>query len=140
MNFNLTPLIIDVFDIDSNINIFITELINESQLLDDWKKIRNYIALKYQKDADDDFGRWNFYLFYVVNNKNSIDKALKYQIEHDTVSSRKIIVNQDEVTNDGKSLIQKYIKYSIDTVRKENSINEFVKDENIKDILKLYEN
>ena len=71
-------------------------------------------AMNWQMGNLDDFERWNFYLFYVVENKSKIDRTLKYEIEHDTVSSRKIIIDCAEFT-DGNydTLIASYIKYDI---------------------------
>ena len=83
----------------------------------------------------DDFERWNFYLFYVVENKSKIDRTLKYEIEHDTVSSRKIIIDCAEFT-DGNydTLIASYIKYDIGEFVGEEHKHNFEKD---KDALKL---
>lgn len=79
-----------------------------------WKEIRNELASKWQMRNLDDFERWNFYLFYVVENKSGINRSLKYEIEHDTVSSRKIIINCEEFGDDNyESLIASYIKYDI---------------------------
>ena len=66
------------------------------------------------KKVLDDFERWNFYLFYVVEDKSKIDRSLKYKIEHDTVSSRKIIINREEFAGGNyDALIASYIKYDI---------------------------
>ena len=75
-------------------------------------------ASEYQLDETDEFERWNFYLFYVVDNKNTIDRNLKYEIEHDTISSRKIVVSKDELQDEnGIGLVAKYIKYDIGQVK-----------------------
>lgn len=104
----------DIFEIGVNILIAITECLPEETLRTQWRSLRNKLAEDRQMDPMDDFERWNFYLFYVVEDKNAIDRTLKYEIEHDTVSSRKIIIDCAEFT-DGNydTLIASYIKYDI---------------------------
>lgn len=104
----------DIFEIGVNILIAITECLPEETLRTQWRSLRNKLAEERQMDPMDDFERWNFYLFYVVKDKSAIDPSLKYEIEHDTVSSRKIIIDRAEFT-DGNydTLIASYIKYDI---------------------------
>ena len=56
---------VDIFDVQSKVDVFFTRLLSEETLTSQWKEIRNYVALN-QLDLDDEFERWNFYLFYVV--------------------------------------------------------------------------
>lgn len=101
----------DVFGIGTPIKIFITKEMGEAELRTQWRYIRDLIANE-QKSLNDDFERWNFYLFYRL--KGVIDVSLRHLIEHDTISSRKIIVPSEEYgENDFDSLIEKYIKYTI---------------------------
>lgn len=69
---------------------FFTYISDESTLKDNWIKISNYIALKFQNTLENEFERWNIYLFIVSDNE--ISDELKYQIENDTFSNRKIII------------------------------------------------
>jgi len=69
-----------------------------------WRKVSNFIALKCQSMVPDEFGKWNTYLFFLIDSQMSID--LKYQIENDTFSSRKIIV---DASTDFKTVINKHI-------------------------------
>lgn len=104
----------DVFGIESDIEVFVTHVIDEKTLATQWKEIRNQVALN-QTDLDDEFERWNFYLFYVVDNPVT-DLSLKYEIEHDTISSRKMVVKAEAVSDAlCNSLISKYIKYDLDS-------------------------
>ena len=101
----------DVFGIGTPIKIFITKEMGEAELRTQWRYIRDLIANE-QKSLNDDFERWNFYLFYRL--KGDIDVSLRHLIEHDTISSRKIIVPSEEYgENDFDRLIEKYIKYTI---------------------------
>lgn len=108
----------DVFGVNANIFICVTDCMSEEDLRINWRKIRNESAETYQLDNIDDFERWNFYLFYVVNDKRELNRSLKYEIEHDTISSRKIIVSANEYKEkDIKNLISSYIKYDINIVK-----------------------
>lgn len=105
---------LDVFNVGASILIGVTDCMDEDELRIRWRDLRNELASEWQMREIDDFERWNFYLFYVVKDKKALDRSLKYTIEHDTISSRKIIVNSSEITDDGiKSLIKSYIKYEI---------------------------
>ena len=105
---------LDIFDIGVNVLLCVTECMSKDALRNRWIDIRDELASEWQMRNLDDFERWNFYLFYVVENKSKIDRTLKYEIEHDTVSSRKIIIDCAEFT-DGNydTLIASYIKYDI---------------------------
>lgn len=108
----------DSFDVRSKILVCVTKCLTEDELRETWRNYRNDFAVEYQTDDIDEFERWNFYLFYVVDNKNAIDRNLKYEIEHDTISSRKIVVSKDELQDEnGESLVARYIKYDIGQVK-----------------------
>ena len=64
--------------------------INAESLKADWIKISNFIALNFQNKLENDFERWNIYLFFLVHNE--VSNEVKYQIENDTFSSRKIVI------------------------------------------------
>ena len=108
----------DSFDVRSKILVCVTKCLTEDELRETWRNYRNDFAVEYQTDDIDEFERWNFYLFYVVDNKNAIDRNLKYEIEHNTISSRKIVVSKDELQDEnGESLVMRYIKYDIGQVK-----------------------
>ena len=109
---------INPFGVRGNILVCVTKCLTEDELRNEWRSYRNDFANEYQLDETDEFERWNFYLFYVVDNKNTIDRNLKYEIEHDTISSRKIVVSKDELQDEnGIGLVARYIKYDIDQVK-----------------------
>ncbi len=64
--------------------------IQTDELSELWKEMRNFIAIKFQNKLTIEFERWNVYVFYMV--ESPIDNELKYQIENDTFSSRKIVI------------------------------------------------
>lgn len=71
----------------------------------------------------------------MVNNPIA-DLNLKYEIEHDTISSRKMVVDY-KVINDNvcEELVKKYIRYSIDN-QEQKFTKVFIKDESVKLIIK----
>lgn len=108
----------DSFAVRSKILVCVTKCLTEDKLRENWRNYRNDFAVEYQTDDIDEFEKWNFYLFYVVDNKNAIDRNLKYEIEHDTISSRKIVVSKDELQDEkGESLVARYIKYDIGQIQ-----------------------
>ena len=102
----------DCFGVGRDVIIAVTPLLTDEELKDLWIHYRDVLIEEQVTDISE-FTRWNFYLFYVVSDKNRINRSLKYEIEHNTISSRKILVNKDEVCDGPASLIAKYIKYEI---------------------------
>jgi hypothetical protein len=85
-------------------HVFFLKYENAETIENSWRKVSNFIALKCQSIASDDFGKWNTYLFFLIDGQLSVD--LKYKIENDTFSSRKIVV---ESTANFNEVINKYI-------------------------------
>lgn len=127
----------DSFDVRSKILVCVTKCLTEDELRETWRNYRNDFAIEFQTDDIDEFERWNFYLFYVVDNKNAIDRSLKYEIEHDTISSRKIVVSKDELQDEnGESLVMRCIKYDIGQVKACTEPPMFMCDKNVEKLIK----
>lgn len=127
----------DSFDVRSKILVCVTKCLTEDELRETWRNYRNDFAVEFQTDDIDEFERWNIYLFYVVDNKNAIDRSLKYEIEHDTISSRKIVVSKDELQDEnGESLVMRYIKYDIGQVKACTEPPLFMCDKNVEKLIK----
>lgn len=127
----------DSFDVRSKILVCVTKCLTEDELRETWRNYRNDFAIEFQTDDIDEFERWNFYLFYVVDDKNAIDRSLKYEIEHDTISSRKIVVCKDELQDEnGESLVMRYIKYDIGQVKACTEPPLFMCDKNVEKLIK----
>ena len=127
----------DSFDVRSKILVCVTKCLSEDELRETWRNYRNDFAVEFQTDDIDEFERWNFYLFYVVDDKNAIDRDLKYEIEHDTISSRKIVVSKDELEDEnGESLVTRYIKYDIGQVKACAESPLFKCDKNVEKLIK----
>ncbi|HMJ70342.1 MAG TPA: ABC-three component system middle component 1 [Cyclobacteriaceae bacterium] len=65
----------------------------EETLSDHWEKLVAHIAFNFQSQVNDQFSIWNIYLFFVT--KGAIGRTLKYKIENDTFSTRKIVIEEN---------------------------------------------
>jgi hypothetical protein len=74
------------------ISLFIVQVPTPDLLSMNWDKISGTIAAYYQPYLNNDFEKWNIYIMYVSSAK--IPQHLKYKIENDRFSSRKIVVDQ----------------------------------------------
>lgn len=71
---------------------------SENMLSQNWESITGTIASYYQSKIEDegrDFECWNIYILFIV--KEEVSTQLKYKIENDKFSSRKIV--QDKMSN-----------------------------------------
>jgi hypothetical protein len=102
-----------------------------------WEDISNAIALYYQTKVESEFERWNLYLFYL--SPVVLEKGLKYKIENDPISSRKIVVDKfDGALSQAamEKIISSHITNSNLTIDNEEPVpTPFVKDAPISNIL-----
>lgn len=125
MDINISVAKLDIFNVGQVIVIAKTPVLTEKELRDYWIDFRNQLIQEHQIEEKEDFTRWNFYLFYVVNDKNKINRSLKYEVEHDTISSRKIVVNADDAKQGFQTLIDKYIKFTIEPDHNQAGIGKY---------------
>lgn len=124
-----------MFGENQKVVIFITHPLDYDSLKAEWETIRNEVANS-QSKIDDEFERWNHYLFFLVDEKSMRDINLKYKIEHDTISSRKILVSQKEYAEDGfEAVVKKYIQYAFEPHYFEE-LDEFEKNSEVVALLK----
>ncbi|MEZ9796283.1 ABC-three component system middle component 1 [Vibrio cyclitrophicus] len=71
-----------------------------------WDKISSVIASRISNKLNNDFERWNVYLFLSSNRKSK--PSIQYKIENDTFFCRKIVIN-DGVSEFNNDLMTKYI-------------------------------
>ena len=129
---------IDSFSVGSFMDIFVTKSMSARELENEWKKIRDEIAKKYQRELTDDFERWNFYLFYVLKTGEKIDENLKFKIEHNTLSSRKIIISEEKIKGkkQPEDLIVNYLCYSLNLGAETDEKELFEKNNDVVNLLK----
>lgn len=84
---------------------FFINIKEEETLSNRWKAITEYIAVHFQSSLRNEFSVWNIYLFFIL--EQEIKDDLKYIIENDTFSSRKIVISPKQNI---ESIIQEHIK------------------------------
>lgn len=75
-----------------------------------WKELNSFLAAEYMTSIKDEYAKWNFYIFYY--SIDSVEKQLKYEIENNKFSSRKIVIDsfQRDISNvDIKEIISEHI-------------------------------
>jgi len=87
------------------IPVFFINIKDEKILTNQWKAITEFIAIHFQSSLRNEFSVWNIYLFFIL--EQEVKDDLKYIIENDTFSSRKIIIFPQQ---DIESIIQEHIK------------------------------
>lgn len=120
------------FNVEQPIVVAVTPLLTEEELRESWIAYRDMLIEEQVKDISD-FTRWNFYLFYVVEDKTKINRSLKFEVEHNTISSRKIIVNKDELGDNVNSLVEHYVQFEILPRNEEAEVNPFTPNSLIKE-------
>ncbi|MCG9542308.1 hypothetical protein L1D37_00790 [Vibrio sp. Isolate33] len=71
-----------------------------------WEKISSVVASRISNKLNNDFERWNVYLFLSTNRKTK--PSIQYKIENDTFFCRKIVINE-EISEFNDDLMTKYI-------------------------------
>jgi hypothetical protein len=92
------------------ISVFSFFFESEKELDENWERITNSIAVYYQSEFEDEtreFERWNIYILFLI--KESVSTQLKYKIENDKFSSRKIIQDNISDSNSISELISKHV-------------------------------
>ncbi|MCD0478901.1 hypothetical protein LPB90_10560 [Chryseobacterium sp. LC2016-29] len=94
--------------------VCIVKFNNDANLVNNWKEFNSYLTAKFITTIKDDYSKWNFYIFYF--SENIVGKAIKYEIENNKFSSRKIVIENSK---------------SITTELVEEVINEHITNSNI---------
>jgi hypothetical protein len=102
-----------------------------------WKDLNGYLSVNFISNISDDFSKWNFYLFYVESER--VAKAVKYEIENNKFSSRKIVIDGcDESLTKGRltKFIASYItNSSIELQLAKIEGNELIKDPELSSVI-----
>lgn len=94
-----------------------------------WKDFNSQITTDFVINLKEEYSRWNFYIFYFSN--DIVPKSLKYEIENNKFSSRKIVIENCESISGEiiKMSISEHITNDNIQVNVENkSISKFKKD------------
>jgi hypothetical protein len=117
------------------VHCFFVNIPSEVILKVTWVEISNFIAINFQNKLDNEFERWNIYLFYRI--ENMVSRVLHYSIENDTFSSRKIIVNTRQSKSDiiDEHILNKDMAVGSTTAQNEGSFTpNVIIDESLKGI------
>lgn len=77
-------------NLGGTIPAFFINIKDEENLRGQWKAVTEFIAINFQSSLKNEFCVWNVYLFFIT--PDVISDELKYVIENDTFSSRKIVI------------------------------------------------
>lgn len=91
-----------VKDFGVRCHIFTIQIDSEMHLKEIWESLTDRIAIDFQADFENEFESWNVYVVFL--SESEISRGLKYKIENDKYSSRKIVmdeisspINEDEI-------------------------------------------
>lgn len=103
------------------VHCFFVNIPSEITLKGAWVQISNFIAIKFQNKLDNEFERWNVYLFY--RTENMVSRDLHYSIENDTFSSRKILIGKHQSKKDviNEHILNKDMVVESTTTKNDNS-------------------
>lgn len=79
-------------NIDVKCHIFTIEVETVKQLEDIWESLTDKIAVYFQSTLENEFETWNVYIVFLSTIK--IPRKIKYEIENDKYSSRKIVIDE----------------------------------------------
>ncbi len=92
------PIVWETHRYGGQIHVFFIHPSDAAQLAAIWENLTSAIAGKFQTQLETEYEIWNIYLFYIM--KSPVSPQVKYQIENDTFSSRKIIVEKEQPTSE----------------------------------------
>lgn len=87
---NITFFELGEIDFGGKIIVCFIQFSKTENLKVEWKDFNNFITAKYTTNIKDEYSKWNFYIFYISS--EVVTKDLKYEIENNKFSSRKIII------------------------------------------------
>lgn len=113
-----------------NIPIIIVQFKDEIDLAKYWREFNSFITGTFISTIEDDFSKWNTYVFYLSD--TPISKSLKYEIENNKFSTRKIVIdNESGDFNDDlfEKIVSDHIVNDIEIVAEPTNNLSFIKNE-----------
>jgi len=74
--------------------IFTVVIEDQDELIQNWKDISSDIAIHFQGGLENDIEIWNIYILFLVF--NSVDSEVRYLVEQNKYSSRKLVIEDVE--------------------------------------------
>jgi hypothetical protein len=131
--FSTNQIIIGNLEYGNKIPVIFIQFKDMNSLEIQWKEFNSYITAEYLVKLDNNFSKWNTYVFYIA--EKTVTKALKYEIENNKFSSRKTVIDEEnlELNSDtidrviSEHIINDNIKFDVEI----EDIDAFVKNEKI---------
>ena len=129
-NFEIREVVVGNLIFGSNIPVILVQFKDLDNLEKHWKEFNNLVTAEYLIKLQDDFSKWNSYIFFLTE---EIPKPLKYEIENNKFSTRKIVIEtktpiiNDEIINNiiSEHIVNDDIKFEVQST----DIGEFTKNE-----------
>ncbi len=109
-SFDIKNIIIGNLIFGDNVPVIFIQFNDLNDLEKYWKEFNSFITAEYLTKLKNDFSKWNSYVFYLI--ENTVEKPLKYEIENNKFSTRKIVIesiNQAVDDNTIKSILSEHI-------------------------------
>lgn len=109
-SFDIQNVIIGNLMFGDNIPVIFIQFKNLNDLEKYWKEFNSFITAEYLIKLKNDFSKWNSYVFYFT--ESTVEKPLKYEIENNKFSTRKIVIDAINQTVDNsmiKSILSEHI-------------------------------
>lgn len=88
--FQINDLILGELSFGGIIPIIFVRFSDIDALSKTWKDFNSYVAAEYMTLIKNEYSKWNFYIFFL--SAENVEKQLKYEIENNKFSSRKIVI------------------------------------------------
>lgn len=89
-HFELQYLTVGKVHFGGEVIVCVVKFKDQASFRNHWKEFNSFLTAKFSPIIKDDYSKWNYYVFYVY--ENTVEKSLKYEIENNKFSSRKIVV------------------------------------------------
>lgn len=137
-SFNIKNVIVGNLIFGDNIPVIFIQFKDLNDLKNYWKEFNSFITAEYLIKLKNDFSKWNSYIFYIT--QDTVEKPLKYEIENNKFSTRKIVIesiNQSIDNNLIKNILSEHIiNDNIHFGVENQNIESFLKNEIIDKALK----
>lgn len=136
--FDIQNIVIGNLIFGDNIPVIFIQFKNLNDLEKLWREFNSLITAEYLIKLKNDFSKWNSYIFYITD--SSVQRPLKYEIENNKFSTRKIVIesiNQDIDEILLKNILSEHIiNDNLDYNVKNQDIESFTKNVIINDALR----
>lgn len=135
-NFNVQEVVAGKLVFGSDIPVILVQFHHVKDVERYWKEFNSLVTAEYLTELTEEFSKWNSYIFFITK---ALSKALKYEIENNKFSTRKIVielenpqVDDDLISNIiSEHIVNDNIKFDV----KRKDIGDFPKNKMIGSVL-----